>query len=286
VLRDLPLILTTAAFGLHLLGERMAAIVTGRPRSRAARLRALSFYAGLLVVIVALAGPIDSLAEKLFWIHMVQHVLLLTVAPPLIVIGAPWMSIWRPIPLRERRRLARTVARAPWLGWARAAGRWLARPAGALIAFSVNLLAWHIPGAYDLALRSTAVHAVEHMLYLTTGILLWMQVIASPPLRVTLSEVQGLLYLTGAMAVGWVLSLVLAFATTPLYPVYAHEASRPGGISALTDQQLAAGVMLVPGSLTMTLFIVFGLYRWLGQPERADRAGARSARGTARVGSG
>ena len=164
----LPLALTAAAFALHLLGERIAVIVTGRPRSRAARTRALMFYAGLSVVFLALGAPIDSLAQRLFWVHMIQHVLLLTVAPPLIVMGAPWMSIWRPLPLNFRRSLARTVVRSPRLAPLRDVCRWLYSPVGAWLAFSVNLIGWHVPAVYDLALQSAAVHALEHVLYLTT----------------------------------------------------------------------------------------------------------------------
>ena len=71
--------------------------------------------------------------------------------------------------------------------------------------------------------------------------------------------------------VSWVISLVLIFASSPLYPAYAHLAHRPGGISALTDQQLAGGVMLVPGSLSMTLFVFIQLYLWMGIDENAPR---------------
>ena len=272
----LPLALTAAAFALHLLGERIAVIVTGRPRSRAARTRAMLFYAGLLTILIALGTPIDSLAQKLFWVHMIQHVLLLTVAPPLIVMGAPWMSIWRPLPLNFRRTLARTVVRSPRLAPLRAACRWLFSPLGAWLAFSVNLVGWHVPAVYDLALQSAAVHALEHLLYMTTGILLWAQVIDSPPLRAHVAFAQRAYYMLAAMVVGWVLSLVLVFATAPLYPVYAHLANRPGGISALTDQQLAAGVMLVPGSLTMTVFIFVVLYQWLGSGDESERPRRRT----------
>jgi cytochrome c oxidase assembly factor CtaG len=257
-------------------------IRTGRPRSRAARLRALSFYAGLLTVIIALIGPIDSLAEQLFWVHMVQHVLLLTVAPPLIVMGAPWMSIWRPIPLRDRRRIARTVAKSPSFAPFRRMCREIARPAVTWVLFSANLLAWHIPAAYDLAVRSIPVHVIEHLTYMVTGILLWAQVINSPPLRRRLNELQTAIYLTAAMAVGWALSLVLAFAPSPLYPIYADLATRPGGISALADQQIAAGVMLVPGSITMMVFAVLSLYRWL---EQLTGEQTRTSRTPAEIGS-
>ncbi len=266
-----PLALVWAAFALHLAGERRAAVLRGRPRDRRAKWRTASFYAGLATIFVALASPIESLSQKLFWVHMTQHVLLLTVAAPLIVLGAPWMSIWRPLPLGLRRRVARTVARSPWLRPLRVAGGALGHPTGAWLAFSINLVLWHIPWAYDLTLHHVAVHALEHTTFLLFGILLWAQVLDSPPLRSRLRPDQRVYYIVGSAVIGWLLSLVLAFAPTPLYPAYAHLSHRPGGISALTDQQLAGGVMLGPGSLTMTIFVFVGLYRWLGTDEDSKR---------------
>jgi putative membrane protein len=266
-----PLALVWAALALHLAGERRVAAMRKRPRDRRAKWRACSFYAGLLTIFVALVSPIESLSQKLFWVHMSQHVLLLTVAAPLIVLGAPWMSIWRPLPLGLRRRVARSVAFSPWLAPLRAIGRFLGRPLGAWLAFSIDLVLWHIPVAYDLTLHHVAVHALEHTTFLLLGILLWSQVLDSPPLRLRLRSIQRVYYIVGATVVGWLLSLVLAFAPSPLYPAYAHLAHRPGGISALTDQQLAAGVMLVPGSLAMTIFVFVGLYRWLGTDEDAGQ---------------
>jgi putative membrane protein len=179
------------------------------------------------------------------------------------------MSIWRPLPLDLRRRVARTVVWSPWLAPVRAAGRALGRPLGAWLAFSLDLVLWHIPAAYDLTLANAWVHAAEHITFLLFGILVWALVLDSPPLRSHLRPDQRVYYIISAAVVGWLLSLVLAFAPTPLYPAYAHLAGRPGGISALVDQQLAAGVMLGPGSLTMTVFVFVGLYRWLGQDEEA-----------------
>jgi cytochrome c oxidase assembly factor CtaG len=273
---DFPLLLVAIALALHVLGERQAVRLRRRPRDRRARQRTRYYYAGLLTIVVSLSGPIDSYAAKLFWVHMIQHVLLLTVAAPLIVMGAPWMSVWRPLPLDFRRRAAKTVARARWTAPLRTAGRTLGRPLGAWIAFSANLIAWHIPVLYDLTLRHIAIHALEHTTFLVFGILLWAQVIESPPLRLRLRHIQRVYYIISSSLVGWILSLVLAFAPTPLYPVYAHIVDRPGGISALADQQLAAGVMLVPGSLAMTLFVFIGLYRWLdSEGEWPERTGLR-----------
>jgi putative membrane protein len=274
---DLPLALVSLFGALHVLGEHRATRLLGRPRSHRERWRAASFYAGLLVILAALASPIDTLSEKLFWVHMVQHVMLLSIAAPLIVLGAPWMSIWRPLPLGLRRTLAKAVSRSPWWGPLRALARQLVRPWPAWLLFNVNLVLWHIPAAYDLAVRDRAVHDLEHTTFLLFGILLWAQVLDSPPLRARLATMARVYYMLAAATVGWVLSLVLAFASSPLYPLYAHLAHRPGGISALVDQQIAAGVMLVPGSLSMTLFIFIQLYLWVGNDARSER-GAVSPR--------
>ena len=212
--------------------------------------------------------------------------LLLTVAAPLIALGAPWMSIWRPLPLGFRRGVAGTIARAPWAAPLRAAGRWLGRPRGAWLAFNVNLVLWHIPVMYDLTLRHLAIHALEHTTFLLFGILLWCQVIDSPPLHARLRKGLRVYYMLATGVVSWMLSLVLAFAPSPLYPVYAHLAERPGGISALADQQIAGGVMLGPGSLSLTLFVFIGLYRWLGSDgggRDTSSAPRRSATGEART---
>jgi cytochrome c oxidase assembly factor CtaG len=249
-----------------------------RPRSGLARRRSLCFYAGLVVIVISLTGPIDANAEQLFWVHMTQHVLLLTVAAPLIVMGAPWMSVWRPLPLGFRRATAGALARSRWAAPLRTLGHWLGQPAGALVGFTAALVVWHVAALYDLTLRHIAIHALEHTTFLLFGVLLWAQVIDSPPLRARLRLDQRVYYIVLAAIPGWIISLVLAFAPSPLYPGYADLASRPGGISALTDQQLAAGIMLVPGSLTMSLFVFVGLYRWLGAEEkRAGQPGQQAS---------
>jgi putative membrane protein len=284
---DFPLLLIALVAALHIAGEgRVAGLRRARPGAlRRARLRAASFYAGLLTIVVALEGPIDTYASRLFWVHMVQHVLLLTVAAPLIVLGAPWMSIWRPLPLEFRRGVAGSIARARWAAPLRRAGRALGRPLGAWLAFNINLVVWHIPAIYDLTLRYLPIHALEHTTFLVLGVLLWCQVIHSPPLRVRLRPDLRVYYMVATATVGWGLALVLAFAPTPLYPVYAHIADRPGGISALADQQLAAGVMLGPGSLTMAIFVFVGLYRWLAARDDSQRPdlAQRSAAGRAQT---
>jgi putative membrane protein len=248
------------------------------PRAAAAqRWRSAAFYTAIGVLAVALVSPLDALSERLFWVHMVQHVLLMLVAAPLVVLARPWVRLWRALPLAGRRLLARAFLHGERWAPLRAASRLLGSPAGALIVFSAVLLGWHVPALFDATLSSSAIHALEHTLFFASAVVLFKQVIPSPPLRATLSDTQRLLYVVAAMTVSWALAVVLAIAPSPLYGHYAHLASRPGGISALADQQLAAGVMWVPGSITFVLIIFVYVHRWL-VPQAAAPAPAQPPR--------
>jgi putative membrane protein len=258
---DPPLVLVVVVAVLYRLGDRRT--LTPRRTRAVARRQSACFYTGLAVLVIALASPLDALSEQLFWAHMVQHVLLLVVAPPLIVLAQPWIRLWRALPLAARRSLARSLALGERTRWLRATSRLLGSPSASFVAFNGVLLAWHAPPLFDAALRSNTLHGLEHTLFFTTAILFWKQVIDSPPLHAPLSAVQRVAYLVGAMVAGWMLAIVLALAPHPLYDFYAHEATRPGGISALTDQQLAAGIMWVPGSIAFVIVIFAYVHRWL-----------------------
>jgi cytochrome c oxidase assembly factor CtaG len=135
--------------------------------------------------------------------------------------------------------------------------------------FNVTFLAWHIPALYDATLTSPPVHALEHAMFFGVGLLFWTRVIDSSPWRSRLSATTRAAYVGGALFVGWILAIVLAMANAPLYAPYAAEASRPGGITALADQQLAAGVMWVPGSIPLAAALLVIAYRWLEPKEGA-----------------
>jgi putative membrane protein len=224
--------------------------------------RAACFGAGLIVIVAALDSPLERLADDFFWAHMLQHVLLMMVAAPLIVLGAPWMPFWRPLPLAWRRRIARALVKSPSLAWLRSVALLVATPWCAWVLFDVDLGLWHVPALYDLTLRNTAVHYAEHASFVFLGLLFWSHVVESPPFHSRLSHFGRVIYTTAGSAASWLLALVLALATTPLYP--AQETGHHGGISALADQQLAAGVMLGPGSIPYAIAIFYWLYVWLG----------------------
>jgi putative membrane protein len=240
----------------------------GRGGVPARRWRAAAFWAGLATLVIALDSPIDTEADRLLWVHMIQHLLLLTVAPPLLLLARPGPRLLRALPAALRRPLAHGLGRSRWAAPLRA----LARPLPAWLAFTGTLALWHVPALYDATLHSQAVHDLEHVTFYATALLFWAHALAVPPLRTMLDWPRRAAYVAGAMVAGWVLALVFALARHPLYAAYAHLAHRPGGLSALADQQLAAGMMWVPGSISFTIAFIYALYRWL-EPQR-ERAAA------------
>ncbi len=276
---DPPLVLTIDLAFLYWLGSRRT--VTPVRRQREQRRCDLCFYLAMVTLVIALASPIELLSEDLFWVHMVQHVLLMLVAAPLFVLARPWTRLWRALPLRGRRQLARWMLHASSAAPLRAATRALGQPPVSLAVFTVVLLGWHVPSLFDATLRSSALHGLEHTLFFLSAVLLFKQLIPSPPLRTPLSDGARAAYAIAAMTVSWALAVVLALAPSPLYGHYAALSSRPGGISALADQQLAAGVMWVPGSITFMLIVFVQVHRWLnggtplGRPGLAAGGGER-----------
>lgn len=262
---DLSLVYVGVAAAMYLLGGRRDSHVSRRDRTRAhPGWREASFFAGLAAIVVALDSPIDHYAAQLFWVHMAQHILLLTVAPPLILLGRPWPRMWLALRLATRATVGRTIVRARWLAPLRA----LAHPLPAWLLFNAALVAWHLPAAYDATLRSTTIHDCEHALFFFAGLLFWAQVIDPAPLRPRMSWPARAVYVIGAMIVGWVLAIVLVLVPHPIYSHYAQLAQRPGGITALTDQQVAGGMMWVPGSIAYTIAALYAFWRLL-EPKSA-----------------
>lgn len=256
---DWPLAAIAVTAVLYLLGGRMSAT----PSDAGKRWRGAAFYGGLVTLALAVASPIDAYAGELFWVHMVQHVLLMMVAPPLLLLGRPWPRLSRPLPLGLRRPLARAVLAGPSLSPLRGAVRWLAAPLPAFVLFNGTLLLWHVPALYDLTLRDGLVHDLEHALFFGTALLFWVHLLPGVSGRPQLADGARAVYGTAALLASWILAIVLGLAQSPLYGAYASLAERPGGLSALGDQQLAAGVMWVPGSLPYCIVLVVVALRWL-----------------------
>ncbi len=264
---DLPAVLIVVTFAWYLFGERRAAARHKGPRARPARERALAFYAGLLIVLIALSPPVNALTGKLFWAQMIQRLLLLTAAAPLIALARPWISLWRPFPPWLRRPVARAVTRSLSLAPIRGLFRALARPPGAWLAFSINLVFWHLPGPNDQTLRNGYAHLLADGAFLLFGIFFWIQVTGSSRATSPPAYSRRIGYVASAMLTNVGLAIFLAFAQHPLYAPYAELAHRPGGITALADQQIGAGVMWAAGDLPFTIALALLVQHWLAAHE-------------------
>jgi putative membrane protein len=258
-----------------LLGVELAAVlylVGGTRRagvnrsSGTARWRATAFWLGLATILLALQSPIEILARQLFWVHMVQHLLLMAVAAPLLALASPWTRMWRALPLSWRRGVAKPVFRNPRLQPLRWLYRQVSRPGVIWFLAAANLWLWHIPVLYDLTLRNHLVHHLEHTLFLALSLAFWAHVIDQVPFHARLGSLARSAYVFSAMVASWGLAAVLSFATGPFY-AYALLPSRPGGISALTDQQLGGGMMWVPGAIPYSIAFIALLFRWLAEED-------------------
>jgi cytochrome c oxidase assembly factor CtaG/ferredoxin len=207
--------------------------------------RLAAFLGGLAMLFVAIASPLDAFAAFLLQVHMAQHGMLMVVAPPLLLLGSPALPLLRGLPVA----LAKS-ALGPFLAWP--ALRRLFEALGHPIAGASALVAatwgWHVPAAYELALRSPAWHAVEHASFLAAGILFWWPVVEPWPSRRRWPRFAMVPYLLLADLQNTALAALLTFSDRVLYPAYARV-PRLGDLSALDDQAAAGVLMWVPMSI-------------------------------------
>lgn len=227
------------------------------------------FGGGLLTLAVALISPLDALSEALFSAHMVQHMLLLYVAPLLLVLGAPpVLFIWA-MP-RDWRR--------PVMGWWRQSlwrrlWLWLLHPLAIWSLFGTVLWVWHAPVLYQAAVRSRAVHVVEHLCFFGASLLFcWLLVNARRHQHRGDGRGYGIVLLivfTTALHSG-LLGALLTFASTPLYPVYSVGVAQ-WGVTLLLDQQLAGVIMWIPVGFFYLGAMLVLLARWLQEMEQTQQ---------------
>jgi cytochrome c oxidase assembly factor CtaG len=205
--------------------------------------RLAAYASGLGSIALALLSPIDHLAESLLSAHMVQHQLLIMVAAPLVLLGNPWPFVVWGLPAGARRRAGPALARQ---GALRRALRWLTWMPVAGGLYTVTLWGWHVPGAYQAALRHGVVHDVEHLTFFLTAVLFWWPIVNPAPREAGArgGAFYGLRigYLILATAQNTLLGSVIGLTERVLYPVYA-TAPRLFGLSPLDDQSLAGGIM-------------------------------------------
>lgn len=232
-----------------------------------------AFFTGLVLLLVALCSPLDALADTLFSAHMVQHVILIAVAPPLLVLGIPTLPLLWGLPHDARIAIGRAW-KASRLG---AVGHALLRPIPALVLHTLALWLWHLPGPYATALANPAVHALEHTCFLVTALLVWW--VAIRPLGRRPSDTAwALVVLIGTFVSSGALGAILTFADTPWY--YAQSVGAGAwGLTALEDQQLAGLIMWIPASFAYIIAILAIASRWLHDPEGAPAQPVETAQG-------
>jgi putative membrane protein len=217
-------------------------------------MRSAALTAGVVALLVALVGPVDEAAHGSLTGHMVQHLLLTSVAAPLILLGGPLTlalrsGVGRRALVRAIRSKAFGLVTHPVVGW---------------MAFVVTMYAVHLGPLYEAALRSPAWHAVEHSLFLATAVLFWMPVIGETPAPNALSHGARLLYLALAMPAEGFLALALFSADRVLYPSYA-------GPGALDDQHAAAALLWIVGDLVLLAALVTAALAWKRDDEARQR---------------
>ncbi len=213
-----------------------------------------AFLGGLTAIFLALASPIEPFAALLLQVHMVQHLLLMMVAPPLLWLGEPLFPLLRGLPQPIRTYWIAPLFRSQSL---RRFFERLTHPRLALPLFVIATWLWHVPPVYEVALRSSGWHYVQHLCFLGTAILFWYPVVRPYPSRPRWSAWLLFPYLILADVQNTVLSALLTFSDQVLYPYYT-QVPRLGGISALQDQSAAGVIMWVPGSVAF-LLPLFGI---------------------------
>jgi putative membrane protein len=226
--------------------------------------RAAAFVAGVAVLAVALASPLAAAAEDRLSLHMVQHLLLTLVAPPLLVLGRPLTLLLGTLP-RTEARAAAGILRAPAL-------RALASPPVASIVFALVLVGTHAPPFYEATLRSAPLHAADHAAYFWSAVLLWAVVLRGEPLAGSASPLVRILALLLAMPPMALVGVALLTWNGPAYSSY-------GGV---VDQHVAGWIMWVGGSALVAVATVIAGWQALVREEA--RQARREARVDARVG--
>jgi cytochrome c oxidase assembly factor CtaG len=225
--------------------------------------RTILFLCGVAVMFFALVSPLDGLGDTyLFSAHMLQHILLDLVAPPLFILGLPEGLARRIVSWRPAGAAERFLGRLP-VAWTLGIG---------------TLWIWHLPALYDATLESEAVHIFEHLTFLVTGTILWWPVLT--PLRERrMPPLFSMGYLSLAAVANAVLGIIFTISSTPFYAPYAHPEDPLGalplirgvwGLDPIQDQQLGGAFMWGIGSLVFFSGIMGQVIRWFGEPESEE----------------
>ncbi len=238
-----PYILFMLIFAAGLYGLALRRIGLSGVRS-VPRSYPIAFYGGLIAFAAALAGPFHTYNENSFALHMGQHVVMMLIAAPLLVLGRPvQVALWAISPERSGAVLGPFLRR----GWIRGLLTVVTNPIVVLVLLNVNLVAWHHPDFYVAALESTLVHEIEHILFMSTALLFWWIIIDPVPRHHKVRADVAILMLFISGSVGDLVALYLIFVPDVIYPFYLASDTL-WGMSELADQRAGGVIMLVVGT--------------------------------------
>lgn len=246
-----PFDLTVYA-GLLLLYFGHALLARDAPDAQ--RKHTVYFLAGLATLWIALETPVDTISDRyLDSVHMLQHVLLAFVAPPLMLLGLS-------------RSMAARVARIPGF-------RAATEPVPAQVLAAVVMIGWHLPPLYEATLYNEGLHVVEHLTFIASGVLLYWPMIdaTSAQSRWQMSPGAKLVYMLIATLPQDGVALALMFSRVPFYDFYTHVPRLIDGLTAVIDQTVAGAVLMIFGKVTLAIAALVVFFRWFGAEQRADR---------------
>lgn len=223
----------------------------------AARWRLVSYLTGLVCVAVALLSPIDALGQQLFFMHMIQHLLLIMFAPALLLIANPMPFMLWGLPQRWRLAVGRGIARLLHPKSRFRHGLRVLTGAGVIwLLWTIAVIGWHDPAMYNAALRNEIVHDLEHLSFFMASMLFWWLVTgAGPRIHKQFGQVGRVAFALAAVPPNMALGVVLAFAGVTIYSYY-EAVPRLWGIDPVTDQRIGGVIMWIPGSM---MFIIAAL---------------------------
>ena len=275
---DVPTAVTStlvAAGGIYVRG--WLSLRRTRPK-QIPKWRLFSFLGGLFAIFVAVSSSLDTYSETLLFMHMTQHFVLMSVAPPLIVLGSPFVPMLRGLPGPVVRRIGGPILRSASVHSLQGI---LSGLPFAWLAMNLAYVGWHIPKAYELALSSENWHNFEHFCFLATSLIFWWPIVQPWPARRRLNSWLLIPYLLTADFVNTGLSAFLCFSGRLLYPSYG-VVERPFGIDALKDQVAAGAFMWVFGSLVFLVPAIYLITRLLANDRlMSEKTGLERARALA-----
>ena len=260
---DLTVVITIGLFASAYLWA-VHQVDRAHPASRVHRIRVACWLLGLSAILVALQSPIERYDTTLFSVHMVQHILLTLIAPPLLALGAPITLLLRAVRPETRRRVILPVLHSLPV-------RVVTFPVVTWLLFALAMWGTHFSPIFNQSLEEPAVHQLEHLFYLVAGCLFWWPVVALDPSPWRMREPVRILYTFLQMPQNSFLGLAIISATTPLYAHYATLA-RDWGPAVLDDQAMAGAVMWVVGDLVFLTAILGIVVSWMRREERESHA--------------